>query len=125
MRRPGLSAQVFIGLGAGIALGVFIGERAARLQPWADAYVQLMQMTVLPYVAMSLVGGLGSLQRGEASRLGLRVALLLVALWGIALVAVFAFPLMFPPVQSASFFSTTLIEDSPPPLDLIGLYIPS
>jgi Na+/H+-dicarboxylate symporter/ABC-type amino acid transport substrate-binding protein len=125
MRRPGLAAQVLIGLGAGNGLGLFIGERAARLQPWADAYVQLKQMTVLPYVAMSLDGGLGTLQRGEASRLGLRVALLLVALWGIALVAVFAFPLMFPPVQSASFFSTTLIEDSPPPLDLIGLYIPS
>jgi Na+/H+-dicarboxylate symporter len=123
-RKLDLSTQVFIGLAAGVAVGLFIGERAAKLQVWADAYVQLLQMTVLPYVAMSLVGGLGSLHRGEASRLGVRLAVLLVALWGIALLAVFAFPLTFPSIQSASFFSTTLLEDSPP-LDLIGLYIPA
>ena len=31
---------------------------------------------------------------------------------------------MFPPMQTASFFSTTLLEETPP-LDLIGLYIPA
>src|SRR3954468_14682476 len=123
-RQIGLSTQVLIGLSAGVAFGLFFGERAGKLQVWADAYVQLLQMTVLPYVAMSLVGGLGALRRGEASRLGARFALLLVGLWGIALPAVFAFPLMFPPVQTASFFSTALLEESPP-LDLIGLYIPA
>jgi Na+/H+-dicarboxylate symporter/ABC-type amino acid transport substrate-binding protein len=73
---------------------------------------------------MSLVGGLGSLTRQEAARLGSRVGLLLLAFWAVGLVAVFVFPLMFPPMQSASFFSTTLLEDAPP-LDLIGLYIPA
>jgi Na+/H+-dicarboxylate symporter/ABC-type amino acid transport substrate-binding protein len=122
--KQGMAARVFIGLGAGIAVGLFIGERASVLQPWADAYVKLLQMTVLPYVAMSLVGGIGSLTRQEASRLGLRVGVLLVGLWSLALVAVFVFPLMFPRMQSASFFSTTLLEDTPP-LDLVGLYIPA
>jgi Na+/H+-dicarboxylate symporter/ABC-type amino acid transport substrate-binding protein len=101
-----------------------VGERAARLQVWADAYVQLLQMTVLPYVVVSLVGGLGSLRSGEASKLGARLGVLLLVLWGIALIAVLAFPLMFPKMESASFFSTTLLEDSPP-LDLVGLYIPA
>src|SRR5215471_2199081 len=123
-RRFDLSAKVLIGLAAGVAVGLFVGERASKLQIVADAYVQLLQMTVLPYVAMSLVGGLGSLHTGEASRLGARLGLLLLALWGIALLAVFAFPLMFPSIQSATFFSTTLLEESPP-LDLIGLYIPA
>jgi Na+/H+-dicarboxylate symporter/ABC-type amino acid transport substrate-binding protein len=123
-RKLGLSTQVAIGLTAGVLVGLFVGERAARLQVWADAYVQLLQMTVLPYVSMSLIGGLGSLHRGEAGRLGARFAILLLALWGIALLAVFAFPLVFPSIQSASFFSTSLLEDSPP-VDLIGLYIPA
>ena len=119
-----LSRKVFIGLAAGIAVGLFVGERAAKLQVWADAYVQLLQMTVLPYVVVSLVGGLGSLRRGEASTLGARLGVLLLVLWGIALLAVLAFPLMFPTMESASFFSTTLLEDRPP-LDLVGLYIPA
>jgi Na+/H+-dicarboxylate symporter/ABC-type amino acid transport substrate-binding protein len=122
--RLDLSTQVLIGLVAGIAVGLFIGDRASMFQIWGDAYVQLLQMTVLPYVAMSLVGGLGALKAGVASRLGARFALLLLALWVIALLAVFSFPLMFPHIESASFFSTTLLEDSPP-LDLVGLYIPA
>src|SRR6516225_707662 len=122
--RLDLSTQVLLGLILGVAVGLFIGERASTLQVWADAYVQLLQMTVLPYVAMSLIAGLGSLPSGVASRLGARLGLLLLALWAIALLAVFAFPLMFPHIESASFFSTTLLEDSPP-LDLVGLYIPA
>ncbi len=122
--RPDLSTQVLIGLVAGSAVGLFIGDRAKTFQVWGDAYVQLLQMTVLPYVTMSLVGGLGALKAGAASRLGARFALLLLALWVVALIAVFSFPLMFPHIESASFFSTTLLEDSAP-LDLVGLYIPT
>src|SRR5690348_2117378 len=107
-RRLDLSTQVLIGLLLGVVVGLFIGERAAKLQVWADAYVQLLQMTVLPYVALSLVGNIGALSSGVAARLGARVGALLLALWAIALVAVFTFPLMFPHVESASFFSTTL-----------------
>ncbi len=119
-----MAKKVFIGLAAGVAVGLFVGERAAALQVFADAYVKLLQMTVLPYVAMSLVAGFGSLSRGEAARLGVRVGLLMLGLWVVALAAVFLFPLMFPPMQTASFFSTTLLEDTPP-LDLVGLYIPA
>jgi Na+/H+-dicarboxylate symporter len=119
-----LSNKVLLGLGAGVAVGLVIGERAKSLELWADAYIGLLQMTVLPYVTISLVGGLGSLSRTEAGRLGWRVTIILVGLWAVALVAVFAFPLMFPVTQTSSFFSTTLLEDRPP-LDLIGLYIPA
>jgi len=118
-----LSTRVLIGLAAGVGVGLFIGERAAALQIIADAYVKLLQMTVLPYVTLSLVGGLGSLSVDVARRLGSRAIMALVALWVIALVVVLAFPLMFPKIQVASFFSTTLLDEGAP-LDLIGLYIP-
>ena len=107
-----LSRKVLIGLGAGIGLGLFIGERAAALQIVADAYVKLLQMTVLPYVTLSLVGGLGSLSTTVAKRLGSRAILILVSLWAIALIVVLAFPLMFPRIQVASFFSTTLLDEA-------------
>lgn len=123
-KRLDLSAQSLIGLATGVALGLFIGERAAALQIVADAYVKLLQMTVLPYITLSLVGGLGALNAAEARRLGAGVGWLLLVLWGIALLAVFAFPLMFPAFQTASFFSTSLVNEVEP-LDLLGLYIPA
>jgi Na+/H+-dicarboxylate symporter/ABC-type amino acid transport substrate-binding protein len=124
IRRLDASTQVVVGLVAGIAVGLFVGERAAVLQIGADAYIKLLQMTVLPYITLSLVGGLGALRKADAARLGVRVGIVLLTLWVIALVAAFAFPVMFPHVQSASFFSTTLLEDNSS-LDLVGLYIPA
>ena len=122
IRSLSLSTKAAIGLVAGIATGLVIGERAGELQVFADAYVKLLQMTVLPYVTISLISGLGALSLGHAGRLGLRVGIILAVLWAIALLAVFTFPLMFPSFQSASFFSTTLLEEEEP-LDLVSLYI--
>src|SRR5215203_1034662 len=116
--------KVFTGLVAGVALGLFIGERAAALQVAADAYIKLLQMTVLPYVTLSLIGGLGSLSLDEARRFGIRVGGFLVVLWIVALLAACAFPLMFPASEAASFFSTTVVEEAET-LDLVGLYIPA
>jgi Na+/H+-dicarboxylate symporter len=118
------SIRIAIGITVGIAAGLFFGERAAALDVVADAYVKLLQMTVLPYVTLSLVGGLGSLSGQEAKRVGVRVALVLAGLWAISLVAVFAMPLMFPDIQAASFFSSTLLDEAAP-FDLVGLYIPA
>jgi Na+/H+-dicarboxylate symporter len=123
-RRTDPSTRVVIGLVAGIAVGLFVGERAAALQLCADAYIKLLQMTVLPYITLSLVGGLGALKKADAARLGVRAGIVLLALWGIALLAVFTLPAIFPHIQTASFFSTTMLEDSSS-LDLVGLYIPA
>jgi Na+/H+-dicarboxylate symporter/ABC-type amino acid transport substrate-binding protein len=120
---PRLSTRILLGLLLGIATGLVIGERAAAFQVVADAYIRLLQMTVLPYVTISLVRGLGALHPPEAARLGAWVGTVLLGLWAIALGAVFCFPAMFPSVESAAFFSTTLLEDHAS-LDLIGLYIP-
>ena len=123
-RRMSVSGRIVIGIAAGAAVGLFVGERAAVLQVVADAYVKLLQMTVLPYITLSLVGGLGALDRAQATRLGSRAGLVLLLLWGIAIASVFLLPAMFPRVESASFFSTTLLDDETP-FDLIGLYVPS
>jgi Na+/H+-dicarboxylate symporter/ABC-type amino acid transport substrate-binding protein len=52
------------------------------------------------------------------------VGALTLVLWALALGAVFLMPLVFPSLESASFFSTTLV-DEPPPVDFLALYIPS
>ena len=81
-------------------------------------------MTVLPYVTVSIIGGLGALDAAQARTLGKRVGLILVLLWAVALAAVLLFPLMFPPNQNASFFSTTLLQEREP-FDFLNLYIPT
>jgi Na+/H+-dicarboxylate symporter len=119
-----LSRQILIGLTLGVLTGVFFGEGVAFLQVGAEIYVKLLQMTVLPYVTVSLISGLGRLDAAQAKALGLRAGAVMAVLWAIALGAVFLFPLTFPSVETASFFSTTLIE-SREPFDLVALYIPS
>ena len=123
-RRLSFSTQILIGLFSGVALGLFIGERAGVLQVFADAYIKLLQMTVLPYVTISLITGIGTLRIDEARQLGLRVGAVVIGLWAVAIAAVFLFPLTFPSGETASFFSTTLLDEREP-FDLVNLYIPS
>ena len=116
--------SILIGLGLGIATGLFLGEQARFFEFAADGYVRLLQMTVLPYIIVSVVAGFGSLDVTKAGRLFLRVGILTMVLWGLTLGLVFLLPLAFPTVETASFFSTTLVQQRPP-LDFISLYIPT
>ena len=70
VKRPSL--RILAGLLAGVAVGLFFGEDAAVLQPLADLYIRGMQMTVLPYLVLTLVGGLGQLDPATARRLAPR-----------------------------------------------------
>ncbi len=118
------SNRILVGLGLGVAVGLFLGEYAVALKWVADGFVKLLQMTVLPYVTLSIVTSLGSLDYAEARRLGLRAGAVLIVLWSIALLFACLIPLAFPDVESAVFFSTTLIE-RPAPFNFVDLYIPS
>jgi Na+/H+-dicarboxylate symporter len=125
-RRPRLSltTQIVIGLAFGIGLGLFFGEHMRLLKPLADAYIRLMQMTVLPYLSVGLVLGLGRLDRAQAVQLAKYGLLTLLAFWLMALAVVGAMPLAFPEYKAAFFFSTTLLEQ-PEPLSFVDLYIPA
>ena len=119
-----LATQVLIGVGLGIVAGVFFGEKVAFLKLPGDAFIQLLQMTVLPYVMTSLIVGLGGLSYAQAAALARKCGLVLVLLWAIGLLAVLVMPLAFPNWQSASFFNASLIEQTPQ-FDVLSLYIPS
>jgi len=47
-RKIGIATQVFIGLGLGLLVGVFFGEDAALLKIGGDAFIALLQITVIP-----------------------------------------------------------------------------
>ena len=118
------STKILIGLVAGAALGLFVGERIVVLKWAADGFVKLLQMTVLPYVTVSIASSLGRMNYARARALGLRVGAVLLVVWAIALSLALLIPVTFPPIESAAFFSTTLVERREP-FNFVDLYIPS
>ncbi len=118
-----LATRVLIGFGLGLAMGIFFGELAAPVGIVGDAFIGLLQMTVLPYVMVSLILGLGRLNPGDAGKLFKRAGVLLLVLWAVAMSFVLLMPFAYPDWEAASPFSTSLVEPTPA-LDLIGLFIP-
>ncbi|MBW2493622.1 MAG: cation:dicarboxylase symporter family transporter [Deltaproteobacteria bacterium] len=117
-------ARVFLGLALGALLGVFVGEPAGALSIGGDIYIRLLQMTVLPYVLVSLMVGLGGLDAEMARRIGLRGVGMILMLWALTLAILVCLPLAYPNWTSAAFFSTSLIEE-PARFDPLTLYIPA
>jgi Na+/H+-dicarboxylate symporter/ABC-type amino acid transport substrate-binding protein len=119
-----LATQVLIGVGLGIGAGIFFGEKVAFLKVAGDAFIQLLQMTVLPYVLLSLIAGLGGLSYKQAAALARKGGAILVLLWTIGVTTVLLTPLAFPNWQTASFFSPSLIQQTPT-FNFLSLYIPA
>ena len=63
LRAVSLSKQILAALLAGVAVGLFFGDKVAFLEIGGRAFVQVLQVTVLPYVAGSLIAGFGSMRR--------------------------------------------------------------
>jgi Na+/H+-dicarboxylate symporter len=118
------STKILVGLVSGVIVGLFFGEQAGVLKVVADGFVKLLQMMVLPYITISIITSLGTLRYDQLKTLGLRAGAVLIGLWCFALVFTFLIPLAFPGVETASFFSTTLVERRPP-FNFVDLFIPS
>jgi Na+/H+-dicarboxylate symporter len=119
-----LSRKIVIGLTVGIACGLFFGELCAGLSLIGSAYVALMQMTVLPYIVLALIVNIGSLTMATARHIAVKAALVMVALWGIAVTVILLMPLALPEWKTGGFFSTSLLNP-PESVDFLDLYIPA
>ncbi|GAW95852.1 MULTISPECIES: cation:dicarboxylate symporter family transporter [Colwellia] len=116
--------RVIIALILGISTGIFVGEPAEHLEVIGDVYIRLLQMTVLPYVLVSIIGGLGRLDSTMASRIGLRAVKVIIILWLSVMATLLLLPLAYPNWQTAGFFSTSMIAE-PEVFNFVKLYIPS
>jgi Na+/H+-dicarboxylate symporter len=119
-----LATKVLIGLVGGLAAGLFFGESIAFVGVAGNAFILLLQMTVLPYIAVSLTAGLGRLTPSDALNLARRSGGFLLIFWALALTAVMLIPLAFPNWTSASFFSTSMVQTEAD-FDLLSLFIPA
>lgn len=116
--------RVIIALILGISTGIFVGEPAGQLEVIGDVYIRLLQMTVLPYVLVSIIGGLGRLDSNMASRIGLRAVKVIVIMWLSVMATLLLLPLAYPNWQTAGFFSTSMIAETAA-FNFVKLYIPS
>ncbi|MEH6591975.1 MAG: cation:dicarboxylase symporter family transporter [Halioglobus sp.] len=116
--------QILLGLFLGIALGIFLGEFASPFSIGGDVYIALLQMTVLPYIVVSLIGNLGKVTWSQSRSLLLSALALLGFLLLLGMLVLAVIPLAFPEWQSASFFRSALVEPARV-FDLVSLYVPA
>ena len=115
--------RVILGLVLGVFTGLFFGELAGNLEIFGEAYIRLLQMTVLPYVALSLICNIGRLSSGQGGALARITAAVLGLLWVIGLASL-VLGLSFPHWDGGSFFTTHLVQESPSP-NWIQMFIPA
>lgn len=123
-RRLSLTQMILVGLLAGVICGLFFGELTESIKWLGDAFVGLLQMAVLPYVAVSLVANIGRLSSGNGARLMRIAASVMGLLWAIGLAALMIMSAAFPAWDAGSFFSSRFTEEPPSP-NWLDLFIPS
>lgn len=116
--------RVIIALILGVSTGIFVGEPAGDIEIIGNVYIRLLQMTVLPYVLVSIIGGLGRLDSNMASRIGMRAVKVILIMWLSVMITLLLLPLAYPNWQTSGFFSTSMATE-PASFDFVKLYIPS
>jgi Na+/H+-dicarboxylate symporter len=123
-KKLSLSSQILIAMGLGIGAGVFFGDYCAFLKIFGDAFIKLLQITILPYITISMILGIGGLTPDQAKLMARKAGILMLIFWAISFVMVLLLPLSFPEWESAAFFSSSILEP-PKKVDFLDLYIPS
>ncbi len=100
-----LSRKITIGLILGIIAGLFLGEYVSYFAIIGDIFVRMLQVTVLPYIVVSLIASVGSLSEDQAKNLAKNGAIIIAVFWILGLLLLFVIPLSFPKLETAFFYS--------------------
>lgn len=122
--RLSLSVKILIALILGVGTALFLGERVAWLEVVGNIFIGLLQMTVLPYIMVSLIVSIGRLNKETGKRIARYGALFLVLLLGLGLVGLVLLPLAFPNWNTGSFYTPNLNQGTSD-VNLVELYVPS
>ncbi|MFK7778105.1 MAG: cation:dicarboxylase symporter family transporter [Gimesia sp.] len=122
--QPGLTTWILISLVLGIGCGLFFGELCAPLKPFGNVFVGLLQMTVLPYITLSLIYNLGRISLKQTRSMAFTVVMLMLVLWAIGLFFVCLMSLSFPFWQKGAFFSSSIVT-VPKSENLFDLFVPA
>ncbi len=119
-----LLVLILVAVVLGISAGLFFGERCRHLEIIGNAFIAIMQISVLPYILVSLIQSIGSLEPRQARSVAKRGIFMLLVMWGIVFCLMTLMPFCFPSWESASFFSPGLL-DAGGSVDYIRLFIPA
>jgi Na+/H+-dicarboxylate symporter len=120
--RP-LGTRILIGLVLGIGTGIFFGELCRPLRVVGDVFVGLLQMTVLPFIIVTLIANIGRLSLEKGKTLFGRAAIVWLGLLLVGATILVFMSLAFPERRAPAFFSAGLFE-APPEPDLLELFVP-
>jgi len=118
------SMRIIIAMLIGLVIGATTSTVYTGVNEIADAFVMLLQMTALPYIALSLIIGIGSLSAGRINSTIKKSLTILVSLIALTLLFILLTPIAFPDWKSADFYSVNTIKTAQE-LDLIQLFIPT
>lgn len=119
-----LSTKVFLGVILGVFTGLFFGDEVAWMSIIGDIFIGLLQMTVLPYIMISLIVNIGRLSLENGKKLVKFGLIFLSILLGVGLIGLFVLPFSFPEWGSGSFYSNDFVLPSVE-FDFVKLYIPT
>ncbi|HSX03145.1 MAG TPA: cation:dicarboxylase symporter family transporter [Rhabdochlamydiaceae bacterium] len=120
--RLSFPLQMAIATFLGIFVGLFFGEKAAILSPWADAYIMILKITAIPYLIVAIVHGIGLLNIGTAKQILKKGALFIAIAISINITMIYLIKWVFPAGKGGAPISYVLKEVSP--LDFANLLIP-
>ena len=107
----------------GALVGLFVGEYAGTLSFLGDAFISLLQMTVLPYIALALIANIGKLEPSEGRRFTAYSGIFFLVATALTLAVITMISFSLPAREGAAFFSTSLLAD-PPTINFVDLFIP-
>jgi Na+/H+-dicarboxylate symporter/ABC-type amino acid transport substrate-binding protein len=113
------------GLLLGIACGVLFGEYCGVLRVVGQAYVGLLQMTVLPYLVLSLIAKTARMDVKQAQTLGMTAPVVLLILWLIGIILIVLVSGILPPTEGAAFFSPPQENAGAADQDFMSRFIPT
>jgi len=117
-----LSVQIISAMFIGLLLGYILATPYSVINNIANAFVTLLQMTVLPYITLSLIVGLGGLSPNKAKKVSKQSLAIIFIMILVVLFFIFSTPLAFPDWQHAEFYSVNTIKVADE-FNLVSLFI--
>lgn len=123
-KKLDISTMILLGMLAGIIAGIVFGEYATAVKFIGEAFIKLLQMTILPYVMVTIIVGFGTLSAASAKKMAINGGLFLLVFWAIGLFAVFIMAQAYPPLLSATFFSASQVTAAQEQ-NLVDVFVPA
>lgn len=120
--RLSLTLQMAIATVLGIFTGLFLGDLCQIFEPWADAYVMILKITILPYLVGAIIHGLGTLSSSQAKQILKKGVLFILLAWIINLAIIYLTNFTFPQAKGGG--SASFVTASIPSINFAEILIP-